>query len=162
MAGQDPRGTLRGLRAAWRRRRRPRLRYLLLGGCCCGVELMPLLLDEYRPDDFGIHPARWAGDAEVLVVAGPVTEKNAPLIGEVYRSMPEPRWVIALSACSCGGGPYHQGATVLDGVDTIIPVDVYVAGSPPRPEALISALLQVQDLKARGRHPRSFDETPFG
>ncbi|HEX6989738.1 MAG TPA: NADH-quinone oxidoreductase subunit NuoB [Bacillota bacterium] len=155
-------GPIQGLRAAWRRRRRPALHYLLLGGCCCGVELIPLLLDEYRPDDFGVRPARRVEDADVLVVTGPVTEKNAPIFTEVYRSMPEPRWVVALSACSCGGGPYHQGATVLDGIDTLIPVDLYVPGSPPRPEALIHALLQVQELKRRGRHPRSFDETPYG
>gem|GEM_PF-5351472 len=189
MAGQDPRGPLRrpsdlrhgwpfpgalrfrgfrgagrlwSLRQALRARRRPPLRYLLLGGCCCAVELAPLALDRYRPDHLGIQPARSAADAEVLVVAGPVTEKNAPIISQVYRSMAEPRWVIALSGCSCGGGPYHQGATVLDGVDTVIPVDVYVPGSPPRPEALIHALLQVQDLKRLGSHPRSIDVTPYG
>lgn len=155
-------GLRQGLRAAWRRRRRPALRYLLWGGCCCAVEFLPLLLDAYRPDDLGIRPARRIDDAQVLVVAGPVTEKNAPLIGEVYRRMPQPNWVVAFSACSCGGGPYHQGATVLDGVDTVIPVDVYVPGSPPRPEALIHALIQVQELARRGRHPRSVDETPFG
>ncbi|HEY8449045.1 MAG TPA: NADH-quinone oxidoreductase subunit NuoB [Bacillota bacterium] len=164
--GLDGKSWLQGkwlnrLRRPWLRRRRPPVRYTLFGGCCCSIEMIPLLTDRYRPDEYDIRPARSVDEADTLVVAGPVTEKNAPLIREVYDLMPQPRWVVAFSACSCGGGPYHQGATVLDGVDTLIPVDVYVPGNPPRPEALIHALLAVQQLKAQGRQIDAIDRNPY-
>lgn len=135
------------LSRAQRTRHRPLLRYALIGSCCCAAEFTPLLLDKYRPDQLNIHPAASMKEADALVVAGPITIKMAPLIEETFANMPEPNWVVAFSACSCGGGPYHQGATVFNGVDTLIPVDVYVAGSPPRPLALVNALMKVQELK---------------
>lgn len=140
-------------------RRRPALRYLTFGVACCAVELFPLLLDRYRPERWNIHAARGPEDANVLVVAGAVNERLAGVLADVYRSMPEPRWVVAFSACACGGGPYHEGFLVLDGVDEVIPVDVYVPGSPPRPEALLHALLRLQERLAAGR-PAAARRTP--
>lgn len=129
---------------------RPALRYLTFGVACCAVELFPLVLDRYRPERWNIHAARGPGDANVLVVAGAVNRRLAPAVAELYRSLPEPRRVVAFSACACRGGPYHEGFWVLGGVDGTIPVDVYVPGSPPRPEALLHALLRLQERWAAG------------
>lgn len=129
---------------------RPEVRFIAFGGACCAVELIPLLLDRYRPERWNIRPACWTDDANVLVVAGAVNGRLAQVVRGLYERIPEPRWVVAAGACACGGGPYAEGPGVLDGVDTVVPVDVYLPGNPPRPEALIHALLQVQELMRRG------------
>lgn len=140
---------------------RPEVRYLTFGVACCSMELFPLLLERYRPEHLHIRPARWFDDANVLVVAGAINERLAGVVRGMYERMPEPKWVVAFSGCSCGGGPYTEGPNVLDGVDTVIPVDLYVPGAPPRPEAFIYAMLKIQELMAHGRHVRSVDRTPF-
>lgn len=131
----------------WKIRRQPPLRYALFGSSCCSVELVPLILQRYQTKRLGIVPARWIQDADVLVVAGPITKKLAPVIVELYEQMPPRRWLVAFSACACAGGPYHQSPTTIDSLDNLLPVDVFVPGNPPRPEALIDALLKVRALK---------------
>lgn len=117
------------------------------GLACCAVEVVAASMrhrDRLRPapEPFAVAP----GQADVLVVAGTVTDKLAPAIRELYEQLPEPRHVISFGACSNSGGPYWDSYSVTKGVDQIVPVDVYVPGCPPRPEALLHGLGRLQAL----------------
>ncbi|QIA26356.1 NADH-quinone oxidoreductase subunit B [Thermaerobacter sp. PB12/4term] len=133
--------------------RKNSLWYLLFGIACCAIEMMAAGASRVDLDRLGSVFRASPRQADMMIVAGTVTEKMAPVIKTLYDQMAEPRYVIAMGACASNGGPYYQGYNVVDGVDKIVPVDVYVAGCPPRPEALIYAIMKLQDKVARANLP---------
>jgi NADH-quinone oxidoreductase subunit B len=116
------------------------------GLACCALECVATTLDRQDLSRFGALPfVREARRANVLVVSGTVTDKLAPAILRLHGLLPKPSYVISFGACSNSGGPYWDSYCVTKGVDQLIPVDVYVPGCPPRPEALLAALLQLHE-----------------
>jgi NADH-quinone oxidoreductase subunit B len=120
---------------------------------CCAMEYMSLSMSPYDIDRFGALLPRFSPrQADLLMVIGTVNHKLAPVLKRVYEQMGEPKWVMAFGACAASGGFYDNYATV-QGIDRIIPVDVYVPGCPPRPEAVLDGLMELQDKIARQKHP---------
>jgi len=126
---------------------------MTFGLACCAIEMMAASASKYDIDRFGAGAFRATPrQADVMIVAGTVTYKMAPRVKRLFDQMPEPKYVIAMGACVLGGGPYSlHGYHVVKGVDKIVPVDVYVAGCPPRPETLLEALMRLQE-KVRSEH----------
>lgn len=115
------------------------------GTACCAIEFMALAASKYDLARFGAEFMRFSPrQSDLLIVAGTITYKQAPILRRIWEQMMEPRWVISVGACASTGGFYDCYCT-LPGIDEIVPVDVYIAGCPPRPEAYIEALLQLQD-----------------
>lgn len=120
---------------------------------CCGMEFMAVASTLYDTDRFGAALPRFTPrQSDLLMVVGTITHKEAPVIKRVYDQMCDPKWVMAFGACATSGGVYRN-YTVLQGVDRIIPVDIYIPGCPPRPEMVIDAIMKLQDKIAGERHP---------
>ena len=119
---------------------------------CCGMEYMATAASHYDLDRFGAALPRFSPrQADVLWVVGTISHKIAPVLKTIYDQMAEPKWVFSFGACASCGGPYDNYATV-QGIDTIIPVDIYIAGCPPRPEAVLDGLLKLQELIQNQKH----------
>jgi len=115
------------------------------GTACCSIEFLSVMNSDYDISRFGAErPSFSPRQADMLMVLGTITYKMAPVLWKVYHTMLEPKWVISVGACASSGGMFNSYA-VLQGIDRIIPVDLYVPGCPPRPEMLIDALIQLQN-----------------
>jgi NADH-quinone oxidoreductase subunit B len=120
------------------------------GTSCCGIEMMSTLSGTYDLARFGAEVVRFSPrQADMLIVAGTITTKMGPVLRQIYDQMCEPKWVIAMGACSSSGGIFDT-YSVLQGIDEIMPVDVYVPGCPPIPEGLIHAIIRLQEAIQKG------------
>jgi len=123
---------------------------MTFGLACCGIEMIHAYMARYDLDRFGMMPRPSPRQSDVMIVAGTLTNKMAVALRKVYDQMAEPRWVISMGSCANGGGYYHHSYSVVRGCDQIVPVDVYVPGCPPSPEALIHGILQLHRKIRRG------------
>ncbi len=112
---------------------------------CCGMEYMAAACSHYDISRFGAEIPRFSPrQADLLFVVGTITHKMAPVLKRIYDQMPDPKWVVAFGACASSGG-FYQNYSVVQGIDRIIPVDTYIAGCPPRPEAVLDAIIELQN-----------------
>ncbi len=134
------------------------------GVACCAIEMMSTGASRYDLDRFGAGAFRPSPrQADLMIVAGTITYKMASRVRRLYDQMPEPKFVIAMGACTIGGGPYFEyGYHVVKGVDLVVPVDVYVPGCPPRPDALLEGLMRLQDKISGHRIAKQDDPQATG
>src|SRR6187401_3688949 len=127
---------------------------------CCGIEFMATMGSHYDLARFGSERLAFSPrQCDLLMVMGTIAKKMAPVVKQVYLQMAEPRWVLAMGACACSGGIFDS-YSVLQGIDRIIPVDVYVPGCPPRPEQVLDGIMRIQDL-TRSEHLRRRDTPEY-
>lgn len=143
---------------------------LQFGLACCAIEMIASTMSRFDMSRFGSEVFRPSPrQADLMIVSGTVTKKMVPQIVRLYNQMAEPKYVIAMGACAISGGPFKQGYNVLKGIDRYIPVDVHIPGCPPRPEALIHALMTLQGMireqqlvgEGRPRHVRAEAPSEF-
>ncbi len=119
---------------------------MMFGLACCAIEMIAAQASRYDLSRFGMEVMRPSPrQSDLMIVAGTVTKKIMPAIVRLYNQMPEPKYVIAMGACASGGGPFKEGYNVVAGVDKFIPVDVYIPGCPPTPQALTAGLMKLQE-----------------
>ena len=129
---------------------------LLSGLACCAIEMMSAATSKNDMDRWGMFPFRASPrQADVLIVAGTLTTKMAGPLVRLWEQMPEPKWCVALGDCTCSGGRYKRSYSTVEGIDRVMPVDVYIPGCPPRPEGLIYGMMKLQQLikDRRGHWP---------
>ncbi len=132
---------------SWARRKSPWISLFNSGACnACDIEILAALTPRFDIERLGIVAKGSPRHADILLVTGPVTRKQGPRLRMVWEQMPDPKYVIAMGACGATGGVFRGLYHVLDGVESVIPVDVFVAGCPPRPDEIIDAVLRVLDL----------------
>jgi NADH-quinone oxidoreductase subunit B len=128
---------------------------MMFGLACCAIEMMATAASRYDLARFGMEIMRPSPrQSDVMIVAGTVTKKMVPAIVRLYNQMPEPKYVVSMGACASGGGPFKEGYNVVAGIDKFLPVDVYVPGCPPTPQALLAGMMKLQekvDKQTRGR-----------
>ena len=133
---------------------------LTFGTACCGIEVMAALGSHYDISRFGAEVVRFSPrQADFMLVAGTINYKMAPVLKRIYDQMLEPKWVVSMGACACSGG-FYNNYSVLQGIDKIMPVDVYIPGCPPNPEGIIDSIVQIQKLIETGTRP-ALDRIPI-
>ena len=129
------------------------------GLACCAIEMMATFASRFDVERFGMVPWASPRHSDLMIVSGTVTIKMAPMLKRVYDQMPDPKWVISMGSCANSGGPFRDGYHVVKGVDRVVPVDIYVPGCPPTPDALMFGILKLQEQVAEfqrtGRRPQS-------
>ena len=131
------------------------------GTACCAIEFMSSVSSHYDLSRFGAEVVRFSPrQADLMIVAGTVTDKQAPILRKIYDQMPEPKWVISMGVCACTGG-FYRAYHVVQGIDEVIPVDVYVAGCPPTPENLIHGFMMLQKMIQSGELARHREAKTF-
>jgi len=119
---------------------------LMFGLACCAIEMIAAQAARYDMARFGMEVMRpTPRQADLMLVSGTVTKKMVPLIVRLFNQMPEPKFVVAMGACASGGGPFKEGYNVVAGIDKFLPVDVYIPGCPPTPQALIAGMIKLQE-----------------
>lgn len=126
--------------------RRSSLWPMMFGLACCAIEMIAAQAARYDMARFGMEVMRPSPrQADVMIVAGTVTKKMLPAIVRLYNQMPEPKYVVSMGACASGGGPFKEGYNVVAGIDKFVPVDVYIPGCPPTPQALVAGMIKLQE-----------------